>query len=227
MAPRRGPAEGSPNDAEGSRWGQLPWGSPTPPGVLSSPRCPQLLQVSPTPSGPHSPWVLQLWSWRRAGEACRGQQVPARRARGGQSRAVSSMPRVVPGGEVAGPGRPQGWGHCWGGSPHHGRLLGHRCGQHPRAGPQGTAKGPGRCAPGVSGTEGGGCGGAMPGGTGRAVVPSGYLQEENASKNHLLTLKLTSLLGIEAPKGKTVLGGEGRNKTPAASARRHSSSPVL
>lgn len=85
MAPR---PEGSPNDAEGSRWGQLPWGSPTPPGVLSSPRCPQLLQVSPTPSGPHSPWVLQLWSWRRAGEACRGQQVPAWRARGGQSRAV-------------------------------------------------------------------------------------------------------------------------------------------
>lgn len=47
-----------------------------------------------------------------------------------------------------------------------------------------------------------------------AMLLSGYLQEENASKNHLLTLKLTSLLGIEAPKGKTVLGWGGEEENP-------------
>lgn len=200
---------------------------PAPLGVPNSPRCSQLLQVPPAPWGPHFPWVLQLWSWRRAGEACRGQQVPARRARGGQSRAVClNAPRRA---------RRRG-GRAWP-SPGMGTLLGGVPAPREAARPPLRAASSGRSPgyhkgtrplrPGVSGTEGGGRGGAMPGGTGRAVVPSGYLQEENASKNHLLTLKLTSLLGIEAPKGKTVLGGEGRNKTPAASARRHLSSPVL
>nr|XP_047933051.1 uncharacterized protein LOC125184438 isoform X2 [Anser cygnoides] len=109
-----------------------------PPGAPSSPGCPQLPRVPPSPSGPHLPWVLWLWSRHRAGEACRGQQVPARRARGGQSRAVSlNAPRRA---------RRRG-GRAWpspgmgtllgGGSPHCGRLLCHRCGQHPRASPQG------------------------------------------------------------------------------------------
>lgn len=176
-----------------------------PPGAPSSPGCPQLPRVPPSPSGPHLPWVLRLWSRHRAGEACRGQQVPARRARGGQSRAVSlNAPRRA---------RRRG-GRAWpspgmgtllgGGSPHCGRLLCHRCGQHPRASPQGTAKGPGLCTPGVSWTvpRDGGRGGAMPGDTGAAVVLSGYLQEENASKNHLLTPKLTSPRRIALPAGR-------------------------
>lgn len=168
---------------------QFPRVSPTPPGVPSSSRCPQL------PGDPISPGCCSFGAGAGLGKPAEGNRsLPG--GRGADKAALcASMPRVVPGGEVAGPGRPQGWGHCWGGAPHRGRLLGHRCGQHPRAGPQGIVKG-------VSGTEGGGRGGAVPGGTGRAVVPSGYPQEENASKNHLLTLKLTSLLGIALPAGR-------------------------
>lgn len=188
---------------------------PAPLGVPNSPRCPQLPRVSPAPPGAPSslgtPFPLgaaglelaQGWgSLQRATGPClagAGRTKP---------RCVLNAPRRA---------RRRG-GRAWP-SPGMGTLLGGVPAPREAARPPLRAASSGRSPgyhkgtrplrPGVSGTEGGGRGGAMPGGTGRAVVPSGYLQEENASKNHLLTLKLTSLLGIEAPKGKTVLGRGG------------------
>lgn len=90
---------------------QFPWGSPTPPGVPSSSRCPQL------PGDPISPGCCSFGAGAGLGKPAEGNRsLPG--GRGADKAALcASMPRVVPGGEVAGPGRPQGWGHCWGGGP--------------------------------------------------------------------------------------------------------------